>query len=152
MQAIKTAVTLDGNFLYYEGTILNRVEVAEANAANGWVLMRSGHEYWLRADALRAWFADTMDYAKVMGGKPDDAPKKARKVWLVFHEEHEAGYDTETEVAHVCDSRLKAEEWLERDAASITNLKGSEVKSDCYKGSAGDIDYRYYIKEMEVEA
>lgn len=81
-------------------------------------------------------------------GEPD-APKKA---WLVFHEEHEAGGYTKTEVAHICNSRLKAEEWLERDGAFITNMKDSDIKSDRYMGSSGDFDYHYYIKEMEVEA
>ena len=67
-------VTVDGNFLNYGGTILNRCEVAEADAPNGMVIMKSGHQYWLSPNALCAWFSDTMDYSKppVGTGKPDE--------------------------------------------------------------------------------
>lgn len=81
----------------------------------------------------------------------DNKPDEPKKIWLVVHEEHEAGGSTEKVVAHICDSRLKAEEWLERDGAFIANFRDSEIRSSCYKGSKGDFDYRYYIEEMEVD-
>ncbi len=71
----KMKVVVDGNFLNYGGTILNRAEVAEADTLNGMVIMRSGHQYFLEPNALCAWFSDTMDYSKPpvgKGGKPDE--------------------------------------------------------------------------------
>jgi len=119
----KMKVTVDGNFLNYGGVILNRAEVSEADAPNGMVIMRNGHQYWLESSVVYGWFADTMDMAKPPVGKGGGKPDAPKKVWIVFHEEHEAGGGTKTKVAHVCDSLLKAEEF----------------------------DYHYHIKEMEVE-
>ena len=69
-------VTVDGNFLNYGGTILNRAEVAEADALNGMVIMKSGHQYCLEPSVVCGWFSDTMDIAKPPvskdGGKPDE--------------------------------------------------------------------------------
>lgn len=73
---IKTIVVVDGNFLNYGGTILNRAEVAEADAPNGMVIMKSGHQYFLEPSVVCGWFSDTMDMAKPPvckgGGEPNE--------------------------------------------------------------------------------
>jgi hypothetical protein len=58
-------IVLDGNFLNYGGTVLNRVEVAEADTANGMVIMKSGHQYFLEPSVVRGWFSDIMDAKNV---------------------------------------------------------------------------------------
>ena len=67
-------MTVDGNFLNYGGTILNRAEVSEADAPNGMVIMKNGHQYWLEPNAIREWFSDTMDLSKLPGGKDGGKP------------------------------------------------------------------------------
>lgn len=58
-------IYLDGHFLRFGKNVLNRANVCEANLETGEILMNSGHAYIVSPDALKAWFCDWMDSAKI---------------------------------------------------------------------------------------
>lgn len=63
------SVEIDGRFLRYRGTVLNRADVSEADIDKGIVIMRSGHQFIIDREVVRAWFGDIYDYANLPNGK-----------------------------------------------------------------------------------
>lgn len=149
---LKTRIVVDGNFINYGGTVLNRAEVSEADAENGMVIMKSGHQYWLSSVALKAWFSDTMDYSKLPESAAKDAPTR---IYLLVKETRDASESDNSGIDDVqiraFFSRQKAEEALEQDGAFIANLEGSTIKDSRYVGRDGDWLYDWFVTEMEVQ-
>lgn len=61
MAGIGGTITVDGKLLRYGETVLNRVEVCEANLRAGVVLMRSGSRFEFPPEVVQCWFADVAD-------------------------------------------------------------------------------------------
>lgn len=58
-------IYVDGHFLRFGNYVLNRANVCDANLETGEVFMASGHVYRVTPDALKAWFHDWLDSAKI---------------------------------------------------------------------------------------
>ena len=84
-------------------------------------------------------------------GEIDHKPAERGKVWLVVEAEYEEGCEGDTRIAHVCATRLRAQELLEQDGAFIANIPHSVIDENRYRGKSAKWEYDYRVVEMEVE-
>ena len=123
-------ITLDGNFLNYGGTVLNRAEVSEADIPNGMVIMRNGHQYWIDAEVLRGWYSDCYEFKPVK--------KEVRNCYIFLLPDHAeqgfwAWWKEQNEV--VCGVRKCDFEPTPKDVLEWVYAVASKGKGDNKKGT-----------------
>ena len=133
-------IILDGNCLNYGGTVLNRVEVAEADAANGMVIMRSGHQYYLEPSVVRGWFADIMDMKKVAQSVTDCNQPVTNCNGLKAEKEVSKKFITQDRETGMVIDEFNT---LEEAQAAIDRYEAEDRDNNCYTPNF------YEVKEVE---
>ena len=75
-----------------------------------------------------------------------------KRVYIVVETSCENGGEPDTRIAHVCATRLRAQELMEQDGAFIADMPESTLHENRYHGKNDEWEYDYCVMEMEVEA